>query len=289
MHKVIASTGLLLVALVVLLGASACQRKEPPKHYEMKGQVLAVDAAKRELTISHEDIPNLMPAMTMIYSVADAKLMEGRTPGETITATLEVENSLARITAVTHVGSAPLPAGNLAATAGGILAAGDEMPDAAFIDQANKRRSLNEWKGAPVVLTFTYTRCPLPNFCPLMDQNFATLQRRLADDTALRGRVKLITVTFDPEHDRPEVLGAHAAKVKADPALWSFLTGDAATVEKFAAKFGVSVMRDAKTAPEIAHNLRTAVIGPDARILTIYSGNEWTPGEVLAELHKIKF
>jgi protein SCO1/2 len=272
------------MALLLATGLAGCTRKDPPKRYAMKGQVLGVDTAKRELTINHEDIPDLMPAMTMIYTVADAALMTGRTPGETITATLAVENSLATIVEITHVGTAPLPAG--AALAAGVLDAGDEVPDAAFVDQANRRRSISEWKGTPVVLTFTYTRCPLPNFCPLMDQNFATLQRRLADDTALRGRVKLITVSFDPSHDTPQVLAAHAAKVKADPAIWSFLSGDAVTTERFAGKFGVTVMRDPKEAPDVAHNLRTAVIGADARVIKMYSGNEWTPGEILADLQK---
>lgn len=273
-----------VIALLLAVGLAGCARKDPPKRYVMKGQVLAVDSAKRELTINHEDIPDLMPAMTMIYSVANPALLAGRAPGETITATLQVENSLATIVEITHLGTAPLPAG--AALAAGVLDAGDEVPDAAFIDHANRRRSISEWKGTPVVLTFTYTRCPLPNFCPLMDQNFATLQRRLADDTVLRGRVKLVTVTFDPAHDTPQVLAAHAAKLKADPAIWSFLSGDAVTTERFASKFGVSIMGDPKATADIAHNLRTAVIGADARIVKMYSGNEWTPGEILADLQK---
>ena len=134
----------------LLLAGGGCTRKEPAKRYPMKGQVLAADAAKRELTINHEDIPDLMPAMTMTYPVASPALMQGRVAGETITATLEVQNASASIVEITHVGTAPLPAGaNLAA---GILDAGDEVPDAAFIDQANRRRSLSEWKGTAVVL-----------------------------------------------------------------------------------------------------------------------------------------
>ncbi len=279
------TAALLTTLLVLIASTSGCRRAEPPKRYPLTGQVLAVDPARKELTIKHEDIPNLMPAMTMAYPVATPELLQGRTPGELITGVLEVGASSARLVEIVHVGSAPLPA---SATAGGmaagVLDVGDQVPDTAFIDQSNHRRSLSEWKGGPVVLTFIYTRCPLPNFCPLMDQNFATLQRRLADDTALRGRVKLLTLTFDPEHDTPDVLAAHARTLKANPAVWTFLTGDTVTIERFAGKLGIGVLRDPQDPSQITHNLRTFLLGADGRIEKIYSGNDWTPGTVLADL-----
>lgn len=277
----------LAVALLVALSA-ACQRKEAPKRYPLHGQILVVNSAKQELTIKHGDIPNLMPAMTMAYPVASPSLMQGREPGETIAAVLEVDNGVGRIVEVVHAGTEPLPAdANQAGMAAGILDVGDPVPDAAFIDQTDRRRSVSEWKGTVTVLTFTYTRCPLPDFCPLMDQNFATLQRRLADDTILRGRVKLITVTFDPARDTPAVLTAHAAKLKADPRVWTFLTGDVATVERFAGAFGVAVIRDPQDVAQITHNLRTAVIGPDGRVAKIYTGNDWTPGALVSDLRTV--
>ncbi len=250
--------------------------------------MLAVDTAKNELSISHEDIPNYMPAMTMVYMVATSALMTGRTPGELITATLEVKDSLGYLVEITHTGTAPLAAtANQTGMAAGVLDVDDELPDTALIDQTDRRRSFSEWKGVPFVVTFTYTRCPLPNFCPLMDQNFATLQRRLADDTVLRGRVKLVSVTFDPAHDTPAVLAAHAAKLKADPAIWTFLTGDAITVERLAGTFGIGIMRDPTDSAQITHNLRTAVVGADGKIARIYSGTDWTPGALLADLRDV--
>jgi protein SCO1/2 len=137
------------------------------------------------------------------------------------------------------------------------------------------------------VLTFIYTHCPLPNFCPLMNQNFATIQRRLADETVLRGRVRLITMTFDPTRDTPDVLAAQAATLKADPAIWTFLTGDVPTVERFSGRFGVSVIRDPQDASQITHNLRTVVVGADGHIAKVYTGNEWTPNAVLTDLRAL--
>jgi len=259
---------------------------QPPAHqYPITGQIIAVNSAKQEITIKHEDIPGLMPAMTMSYAVTSPSLLVGRAPGELITGTLEVRDALGKLSSITHTGQAPLPAdSNEAALAAGLLNPGDALPDAALIDQSNRRRSLSEWKGTQTVITFIYTRCPLPDFCPLMDQNFATLQRRINQDTALRGRVKLISITMDPDFDTPAVLEKHAGHLHADPAMWTFLTGDRGTIDQLAGKLGVGIMRD--TPQTLTHNLRTTVLDADLRIVKIFSGNDWTPGDVLSTLSR---
>jgi protein SCO1/2 len=268
---------------LLLLVPAACRKAEAPR-YTLTGQVLSVQPDRQELTIRHEDIPNFMPAMTMSYRVANPALLTGRAPGELIAATLEVNAGVAQLTSITHTGSAPLAAGSNAGTmAAELLEEGDEVPDAALIDQQDRRRSLSEWRGSLTLVTFIYTRCPLPNFCPLMDQNFATLQRTIAEDPLLSGQVKLISISFDPEHDTPAVLAAHSRKLKADPAVGTFLTGDRVTVDRVAARFGVGVIRS-DAAAEVTHNLRTALIDREGRLRKIYSGNDWTPGAVLADL-----
>lgn len=273
--------------LAVMLGAAglaACSRPAEPRRYPLEGQVLAVHLDRRQLTVKHGDIPGFMPGMTMSFPVEPASLLEGRTPGELIKATLEVSDATGRLVAITHVGTAPLPDdSNEVAMAGSVLDVGNPVPDAALVDQHDRRRSFSEWTGTPTLLTFIYTRCPLPTFCPLMDQNFATIQRAVAEEPALRGRVRLVSVTFDPEHDTPAVLATHAARLKADPEVWTFLTGDRVTIERFAASFGVGVIRPSGTT-EITHNLRTALIGADGRLAKIYSGSDWTPSLAVADL-----
>jgi protein SCO1/2 len=264
---------------------AGCGREPAPKRYEITGQLLAVLSDPPRLTIKHEDIEGFMPGMTMTFDVTPKSVMDGRTVGELVRGTLEVTDSRGVIVALTHTGTAPLPPASAAdAMAAGILQPGDPLPDTAFIDQNDRRRALSEWKGALTLVTFIYTRCPLPNFCPLMDQYFSTIQRAAAEDRSLRGRVKLISVTFDPEFDTPAVLRAHAQTRRADPAVWTFLTGDRVTLERFAAKFGVGVIRTPPASTAITHNLRTVMVGADGRILRIYSGNDWTPSTVLADL-----
>lgn len=265
--------------------AGACSPAEPPRVYSFTGQILAVHPDRGEITVRHGDIEGLMPAMTMSFPVADRTLLDGWVPGDTVAGTLEVSESLGRITKLDRTGHEPLPEdSNAVGFAAGLLEIGDPLPDAALIDQQDRRRSLSEWTGTPTLITFIYTRCPLPNFCPLMDRNFATIQRQVAADPALSGRVRLISVSFDPDYDTPVVLAAHAATLGADPAVWTFLTGDRVTVDRLAARLGVGVVRGADPSGEITHTLRTALVGADGRLARLYAGNGWTPAEVLADL-----
>jgi protein SCO1/2 len=274
------------LATIVAAGLlTSCARVEPPKRYEMTGQVLAIQNNGQELTIKHDDIPGYMPGMTMNFPVAASSLMVERTPGELVQATLEVDGLVGRITAIRRTGMAPLPATtNEVAMAGGILEVGDPMPDAALLDQTDRRRSLAEWRGTPVLVTFIYTRCPLPNYCPLMDRHFVSIQQAVAADPALTGQLNLVSISFDAEYDTPAVLAAHAKTLKADTSTWTFLTGDRVTVDRLAAKFGVGVIRAADGSTEITHNLRTALFAADGTMIALYPGNEWSPRTVLADL-----
>ena len=241
------------------------------------------------LTVKHEEIKGFMPAMTMPYEVRDAKLLDGLAPGDLINATLVVVSNGAYLSAIKKVGQAPLEkppteAPNPSAASGfELLKPGDAVPDGAFVDQNNRKRRFSDFKGSPVVMTFIYTKCPLPTFCPLMDRHFASLQKSLQSNPAL-GSVRLATVSFDPVTDTPAVLKAHAKRLNADLGRWTFLTGDRDEIDQFAARFGVSISRAMNDARDITHNLRTAIIDADGRIVKVYTGNDWSPDQVLADL-----
>jgi protein SCO1/2 len=120
-----------------------------------------------------------------------------------------------------------------------------------------------------------------------MDRNYAAVQASLKEDPALAGRVQLVSVSFDPDHDTPAVLKKHAERVGADPALWSYVTGSRESIEKFGAGFGVTIMREDGTMTEIIHNLRTAVIDPDGRLVHVLNGNDWKPDRLLSDIRAV--
>ncbi|HEX6974157.1 MAG TPA: SCO family protein [Vicinamibacterales bacterium] len=268
------------VVITVAL-ATGCSRA---RQYELRGQILAVDAARQEVTIKHDDIKGFMPGMTMPFKVKDASLLNGRTPGELVTATLVVEDANAYLADLRVTGKAPLTEPAPARAPADVLDVGATAPDVTLVDERGRTRQLNEWRGTTLAVTFIYTRCPLPDFCPRMDRNFAEAQRAILADPRLRERVHLLSVSFDPGYDTPAVLAAHAKRVGAEPATWNFATGSREAIDTFAAKFGVSVIRADKDMQEIVHNLRTAVIAGNGTIVRIFNGNDWTPDELVAAL-----
>jgi protein SCO1/2 len=270
------------VLIVLASGSAGCGPRA--QEYPVQGQIIGVSADHRQLTIDHKDIPNFMPAMTMAYFVKDPHDVDGVAAGDLATATLVVDGSDVYLKNIRKTGHAALPAGAHPVKAMDVMNPGDTVPDDGLVDETGAPRKLSDWRGKALAVTFIYTRCPLPDFCPLMDRQFAAAQRVVSSDPVLKGRVHLVSITFDPSHDTPAVLRAHAKGLKADPRVWTFLTGAPDAIDHVAERFGVSAIRDTDPAQLITHNLRTEVVDPNGRVTTIYSGNEWTVAQLIDAL-----
>jgi protein SCO1/2 len=282
-----APTAFSLIAVTCL--AITCTSAPEPRVYSLQGQVLAVADDHQAATIKHEEIKGLMAGMTMTFKAKEPQLLIGIVPGDLINATLVVEETGAYMTEVKKVGQAPLPpptAPPAASSGFELLKPGESIPDAKFVDQDGKARTFSSFKGSPLAITFIYTACPLPEFCPLMDRHFAAVQQALKTDAALKN-AHLVSVSFDPMTDTPAVLKRHAGDLKADPTRWTFLTGDRDTIDQFAARFGVAIERAPADPLNITHNLRTAIVDADGRLAKVYTGNQWTPEQVVADLKNV--
>ena len=273
------------------LFVAACRAPaEPERRYALTAQILSVGAprpdGRREVSVKHDDIPGFMPAMTMPYEVRQAALVDGLVPGDLIKAQLVIRGTDMYLDAITKAGHAPVPPDARPVRAMDPMEPGEQVPDAALTDQQGATRKLSDWHGRALAVTFVYTRCPVPDFCPLMDRRFAELQRAIAADARLASRAHLVSVSFDPAHDTPAVIAAHAAARGADPRTWSYLTGTPEAIRHFTSRFGVSTIDERDTAQTITHNLRTAVVDPRGRLVKVYSGNEWTVDGLLADLRE---
>ncbi len=288
MRARIAFSILPFLTVLALVAGAGCRRAPEPRSFPLQGQVLAVADDHQQATIKHEEITGLMAGMTMTFKVKDPQLLAGIRPGDLINATLVVEEDGAHMSAVRKVGEAPLEKAPAPAAASGfeLIKPGEPVPDAQLVDQDGKARAFSSFKGAPLAITFIYTRCPIPDFCPLMDRQFAAIQQTIKTEPALQ-KAHLVSVSFDPATDTPAVLKAHADGLKADPARWTFLTGDRDNVDQFASRFGVSINRSLTDALDIAHNLRTAIVDAEGRLVKVYTGNEWKPSEVVADLKAV--
>ena len=276
------------VAFILLLAAFACfaacsSKKSDGRRYDLKGKVVAVDRAKELVTVDGEEIKGYMPAMTMEYPLHDEDALKVVGPGDQIQATLVVADDNTYRLEDPVITKALPGANNSTATAGGKEPQpGAEIPDVKLVNQDGKQIDTRQFRGRALLVTFVYTRCPQPDQCPLMSTNFAQVNGALQSDPDLKKKAHLLSVTLDPEYDRPEVLrsyGAAYAGGKFDD--WDFATGDPADVRRFAEFFGLMYERDNG---QLIHSLRTAVVTPDGKLYKIYRGNEWKPEDVLRDL-----
>ena len=272
-----------MVSLAAVALLVACDREPPARQYELTGQILAIDTTRNEVLIKHDSIRNFMPAMTMPFTVKDPALLSGREPGDLVTAMLVVGETSAHLSSLTRTGHAKLDAPPVVSDAPRVLMPGEPVADALLVDQQEKPRPFSSFKGHRVAITFMFTRCPLPDFCPLMDRHFAAVQKSIKSAPDLRD-VRLVTMTLDPEFDTPAVLSRHAARLGADPAVWSFVTGEPKSAADFARQFGIYTERDLGTGANLTHNLRTAIVDAEGRMVKVHSGNDWTPAQLVADL-----
>jgi protein SCO1/2 len=270
-------TSVCVVAMLLLLG---CEQKPAGKRYELEGRVVAVDSGSRLVTVAHQEVAGLMPAMTMPFQVGHGEewVFGKMAPGDHIHATLVMtDHAELQDISFSH-GSDSAGDGTSQLR---IPEAGDEVPDFRFVNQTGKSISIRQFRGKPLLLTFIYTRCPLPDFCPRMSNNFRGVLQRLEESPAAFAKAQLLSLSIDPEFDTPKVLRAYGSQYggKIDPRFehWEFATGSPEVMRKAADFFGLAYnTKDG----QIVHSLRTVLIGADGRIAKVYPGNSWTPSDL---------
>jgi protein SCO1 len=284
--KALSKTFLLLSSFLIASLVAGCNSKPPAaspgaKRYEIKGKVVSADRPNKKVTIDHQEIPGYMEAMTMAFTLVDDWAYEHLAPGADIQATLVVDTGRSWLEqpVITSAG----PAGDTSAVAE--PRPGDEVPNFTLRNQDGRKISFNNYHGRALVVTFIYTRCPLPDYCPLMTSHFAEIKRMLDRDPKLAQQTQLLSITVDPEYDTPRVLKAYRARNATDGGgSWEFATGTADEIKAVAQFFGLSYFPEKD---QIIHSLRTSVVSPDRKVVRVFRGNEWKPAEVVAELRKL--
>ncbi len=278
----------LLAAFIILAALSlACGKKSSgqEQRFDLKGKVFEVDKGMGMVTISHETIPNFMEAMTMPFKLKDTWALDIIKPGDRVTATLVVDGERSWLEGVVVIQESPDPT---SAPNASEPKEGDAVTDFALVNQDAKKISLKNYRGQALLLTFIYTRCPLPDYCPLMTSNFAQIDRAIRQDAASYPRTHLLSISVDTDYDKPKVLreygAAHGDGAKAFE-LWEFAVGTAEEVKKIATYFGLQYQKDGD---QIIHSLCTALINQEGKLVRLYRGNEWKPAEVLSDLKNLK-
>ena len=245
------------------------------KRYPVTGRVVSVDTQSQSAIIDADAIPGFMDAMAMPYTVKPASTLNQLATGDSISAEVVVvqqdpksqdavpEYWIENVKVTGHGETAKAPSG-----APHMPTPGEDVPDFTFTNQSGKKISLSQFHGQTLILTFVYTRCPFPNFCPRMSGNFNEIYRQLGTNPAL-AHTHLLELSFDPENDTPKVLRD-----------WEFAVPSAADLPKIADFFALTVKPDGGT---ITHNLSTTVVGPDGKVVKWYHGSDWQVSDLIKD------
>ena len=255
--------------------------------YQLRGIVVSSDSAKGVVTIDTEAIPGLMGAMTMPYKLAQPGVATELHPGDHVTARLRISTSASvldqiDVTAQAKPDYKPEKLYN-------VPTPGQTVPNFKFLNQGGKTIAIEQFRGKVLLVTFIYTRCPLPDYCIRMSRNFATIQRQLSADPELYNQIHLLSVSFDPAHDTPKVLrsygnaytGEHGDKAFSH---WDFAAPSSSELGAVDQFFDVGVSPGGNST--LTHTLSTAIITPSGKVFRWYPSNEWTPSAVVDDIKR---
>ncbi|HET9856490.1 MAG TPA: SCO family protein, partial [Chthoniobacterales bacterium] len=255
------------------------------QHYETRGVVRGISPDRTTLEIQHENIPDFMPSMTMPFSARDQKETANFKIGDAISFRMTVTKKDFWIDRVKKIPREdvdvrdPKPNPTISEPQSSRLREGDAMPAFSLTNQNEKAITPETFRGRPLFLTFIFTRCPMPNFCPRMTNNFSELQNAIKASNGVLAETRLLSITLDPAFDTPQILKEYGEHQNADATVWTFATGDPKEIDALTHAFSVYVQTEGGT---ISHGLATVLVGPDGKIVKIWRGNGWKPDEIIS-------
>ena len=252
--------------------------------YSVNGVFLESRSAGRIAVIAHDKIPGYMEAMTMPFNVKKPAEIRELQSGEEIVFRLSVIGTEDWIDNIKKTGKRAPATGLAPPYTDPVkeLEPGAILPDCVLTNQAEQAIHLAKFKGQALAFTFFFSRCPLPSFCPRMNNNFLAVQTILRTE-ATQTNWQLLSISFDPGADTPERLRAFATQHQLSGYHWDFATASADEVRKFGGAFGLQFWRENGS---FSHNLRTVVVNAAGRVQKVFNGNDWQPAELAAEMRK---
>lgn len=272
------------IARFLLLSVFAlCSPLLGAARFDVVGTVVQMRPESQSVVVAHEDIPGFMPAMTMPFRVLDPAELEGLKQYDRVQFVFVVGDDSSHAEAF-RVLESPAPqqapqAPTAAEAAPRKLKEGDTVPQVELVDQDGEPVQLTD-EARWTVMTFIFTRCPVPEFCPRMSSSLRAVQDALPSRD-LGGKVRLLSVTLDPEFDTPALLKEYGTAVGSDFDIWQYATGTQQEIDRLTSAFRVFVKENGVT---LDHTLCTALIRPDGTIEKIWRGNAWTSDEVLSAI-----
>src|ERR1700690_3152979 len=252
------------------------------RSFMARGTVMELRPDGRTVVIQHEAISNYMAAMTMPFKTKAPEELAGLHRGDEISFQLRVAESESWVEHIAKIGAVSLPSIPTAAIS---PAARPNHPllDYNFTNELGQAVSLNDFRGQALAITFFYTRCPLPDYCPRLSKNFQAAQQKLESLPGAPANWHMLSVSFDTEFDSPPMLKAYGGTYQYDPKHWSFLTGPADKIGELARQSGVNYQFDAGA---FNHDFRTLIIDAAGHLQMVFPTSGDLSDQIVAEIIK---
>jgi len=247
-----------------------------------KGVVQELKPDSRTVVIRHEAISNYMAAMTMPFKAKAPEELAGLHRGDEISFQLHVTESESWVEHIAKIGTVSLPPIPTPANPPAVRP-NHPLLDYKFTNELGRAVSLNDFRGQALAITFFYTRCPLPDYCPRLSKNFQAAQQKLESLPGAPANWHLLSISFDTEFDSPQMLKAYGKSYQYDPKHWSFLTGPADKIGELARQSGASYEFDAGT---FNHNFRTLIVDASGHLQMVFPTGGDLSDEIVAEIIK---
>ncbi len=273
------------MASAFILAAAQAWAAQP---HPAQGVLLEINPASHSIVVSCDAIPGVMDAMSMPFTVRGQADFKALVPGVTVRFDMVEARDVAyaehlQVVDVQNFESEPTEAARLTflhrtmdpTAEAKIVKIGQPVPDFTLTDQANEVTHLSQFKSKVVALTFTYSRCPNPNYCFRLSNNLSILERRFRAQAGTD--LILITIVIDPDEDQGKALARYAGTWKADPKAWRFLTGKLDDVQAAAELFGMDFWNDESF---LTHTFHTVVIDREGKLAANLEGNQFTASQL---------
>jgi protein SCO1/2 len=255
----------------------------PAKVFEVKGIVKELRPTEQSIVVTHEAVSNYMPAMTMPFNVASPGELNNLKAGDRISFRLRVTGSESSIDYISKLPGSDLLVAPTSTNSAALPAPQYSLRDYKFTNELGQAVSFNDFKGQALALTFFFTRCPIPEFCPRLSKNFAEACQKMKAVPNAPTNWHLLSITFDPDFDSPAVLKSYGHLYNYDPAHWSFLTGAKDKIQELAKGADVQYQPDGAA---INHNFRTLIIDAAGKLQMVFPTSGDLSDAIVAELLK---
>jgi protein SCO1 len=293
MRMIPTSTIVLVAAAALLVSTAASVRAQTnttvaSRTFAVKGVILKIEPGEDEVIIRNEAISNYMDAMTMSFSLKSPDAIAGLKRGDKVAFQLHVNQDDSWADHFSKTGTVTLDQDQTSVEPKPASASGTGRPrspllDYKFTNELGQSVSFNDFRGQALAITFFYTRCPLPNFCPRLSMNFQEASQKLEAMTNTPTNWHFISVSFDPEFDTPEILRSYGNNYHYDPAHWSFFTGPPEKIAELAHASGVEYKASDGT---INHNFRTLIVNAQGHLQMIFPTSGDLSDQIVSEILK---